>query len=87
MTTISQKRIHGSSTTSKTFRGVEYVHIFQLVINEEDEKIVNLCSKSGKLPKKIGILGYCRSWAFRTGSSGKMSLGWIAINQQESIRV
>ena len=42
LTTMSLKRIHGSSTTSKTFRGVEYVRIFQLVINEEDEKIVNL---------------------------------------------
>ena len=39
---VVRKRIHGSSTTSKTFRGVEYVRIFQLVINEEDEKIVNL---------------------------------------------
>ena len=42
LTTMSLKRIRGSSTTSKTFRGVEYVHIFKLVINEEDEKIVNL---------------------------------------------
>ena len=42
LTTMSLTRIHGSSTTSKTFRGVEYVRIFQLVINEEDEKIVNL---------------------------------------------
>ena len=53
MTTLSQKRIHGSSTTSKTFRGVEYVRIFQLVINEEDEKIVNLWVSRESYQKKL----------------------------------